>query len=39
MEKSNIFGLFSEFGHIAYVMKREKIKGQTKEKTYKAIMV
>ena len=37
--KPNIVGSFSEFGHIAYVKKRENIKRQTKDKTYKEIIV
>ena len=37
-EKSKIIGLFSYFGRIAYVMKRENIKKQMKDKTYKTTM-
>ena len=38
-EKSKIIGLFSYFGRIAYVTKRENIKKQMKDKTYKPIVV
>ena len=38
-EKPRIIGLLSKFGRVAYVKKRENIKKQTKEKTYKDIMV
>ena len=37
--KPNIVGSFSEFGHIAYVTMRGNIKRQTKDKTYKEIIV
>ena len=38
-QKPNIIGSFSEFGRIAYVTKRENIKKQMTDKTYKTIMV
>ena len=38
-EKLKTIGLFSEFGRIAYVTKIENIKIQTKDNTYKEIMV
>ena len=38
-EKAKIIGLFLEFGRMAYVNKRDKIKKQIMVKTYKAIMV
>ena len=37
-EKPKIIGFLSNFGRIAYVMKRGNIKGQIKYKIYKAIM-
>ena len=37
-EKPKMIGSFSEFGLIAYVTKRDKIKKQMMEKTYKAFM-
>ena len=39
MEKPKIVGSFSESGCIVYVTKRENIKGNVKDNTYKAIMV
>ena len=38
-EKTKIIGLFSEFGRIRYVTKREKFKKQMTDKKIKAIMV
>ena len=38
-EKAKIIYSFLEFGRIAYVTKRDKIKKKIMEKTYKAIMV
>ena len=38
-EKPNIIGPLLEFGRIAYITKREKIKRHTKDKIYKSIMV
>ena len=38
-DKPKIIGLFSEFGRIVYINKREKIKKEMMENTYKAIMV
>ena len=38
-EKPKMIGSFSEFGLIAYVTKRDKIKKQIMEKTYKETMV
>ena len=38
-EKPEIIGLFLEFGHIVYVTKRENIKKQMTDNTYKAVMI
>ena len=38
-EKPNIIGLFSEFGCIAYITKRDKLKKHITEKIYNTIMV
>ena len=38
-EKPKIINLFSEFGRIVYVTKKENMKIQKKDKTYKAILV
>ena len=34
-EKPKIIGLFLEFGHIEYIIKRENIKKKNMDKTYK----
>ena len=39
VEKTKITGSLSDFGRIAYVTKKEKIRKQIREKTYKVIMV
>ena len=39
VEKPKIIGLFSEYGCVVYITKRENIKRQIKCKIYKAIMV
>ena len=39
VEKPKIISSLSEFGRIAYITEREKIKNQMTDKTYKAIMV
>ena len=39
VEKTKITGSLSYFGRIAYVTKREKIKKQIMDKTYKVTMV
>ena len=38
-EKPKIISLLSEFRRIAYVTKKDKIKGQIKDTTCKAVMV